>query len=87
MASVALGRRALRHLINLRDFQRSLGSGPLQRDSRFSQLTDSDLKYFRDVVGDSGVIADPHDLQMFNRYAQQSAKNRKITTLLFTLSR
>ncbi|KAG7670602.1 hypothetical protein Ndes2526A_g00376 [Nannochloris sp. 'desiccata'] len=67
MASVALGRRALRHLINLRDFQRSLGSGPLQRDSRFSQLTDSDLKYFRDVVGDSGVIADPHDLKMFNR--------------------
>jgi hypothetical protein len=70
MASALLGRRALKQLINLRcdfQFQRSFGSATLQRDSRFSQLIDSDLRYFRDVLGDSGVITDPHDLQMFNR--------------------
>jgi hypothetical protein len=67
MASVALGRRAVKHLINLRDFQRSFSSAPFQRDSRFSQVTDSDLRYFADVLGDSGVITDPHELQMFNR--------------------
>jgi hypothetical protein len=67
MASLPLGRRALRQLINLRDFQRSFGSAPLQRDSRFSQVTDYDLRYFRDVLGDSGVITDPFDLQTFNR--------------------
>jgi len=67
MASVAIGRRALRHLINLRDFQRSFSSAPLQRDSRFSQVTDADLRFFRDVLGDSGVITDPFDLQTFNR--------------------
>lgn len=67
MAAI-LARRAFRHVINLRDFQiRSFGSATLQRDSRFSQLTDSDLQYFRDVLGDSGVITDPHDLVMFNR--------------------
>jgi hypothetical protein len=67
MASALLGRRALKHLINLRDFSRSFGSVTLQRDSRFSKVADSDLRYFKDVLGDSGVVTDPHDLQMFNR--------------------
>ena len=46
--------------------RRSLAS--FHRDPRFSQVTDFDIRFFKDVVGDAGVITDPHQLQPMNTY-------------------
>ena len=66
---MALRQRACKQLISLRDFKfRSFGSvSAIERDPRFSQVNESDIQYFKSILGNSGVVTDPHDLALYNR--------------------
>lgn len=68
MALAALRGRAPQQLISLQSF-RGLASAAPVRDPRFATLTDADLRVFTDILGPSGVVTDPHELQPFNRCA------------------
>jgi hypothetical protein len=46
---------------------RTASSAALQRGSQFAQLTHDDLTFFKEVLGEKGVITDPDALQPYNR--------------------
>lgn len=48
---------------------RAASGAPLQRDPRFAAVQDADLAFFESVLGASGVVTDPHELQPFNKCA------------------
>ncbi len=39
----------------------------ISRNSDYAQITDHDVAYFRDILGDRGVITDPDALQPLNK--------------------
>jgi len=41
--------------------------GAVDRDPRFATVVDADLQFFESVLGSSGVVTDPHELQPYNR--------------------
>ena len=65
MAFVALRQQLFKQIINLRAFS------TLQRDPRFAQVSAADVKFFKQVVGESAVITDTHELAVFNRCVQR----------------
>jgi hypothetical protein len=63
---MGIGRRVVSPLVSLLQF-RCASTTPL-RDPRFAVVTDDDIRVFRDIMGDSGVITDEHRLEPFNRF-------------------
>jgi hypothetical protein len=61
-----LGGRCRSRLISLKNFV-PFSAQALQRDSRYARVTDDDLRIFREIVGDTGVVTDAHDLKVYNR--------------------
>lgn len=46
-------------------FSRTAGTAPI-RDERFSQLTEADISFFRNILGDTGLITDESSLEAYN---------------------
>ncbi|KAK3279205.1 D-2-hydroxyglutarate dehydrogenase, mitochondrial [Cymbomonas tetramitiformis] len=46
-------------------FSRTAGTVPI-RDERFSQLTEADISFFRNTLGDTGLITDESSLEAYN---------------------
>ncbi|KAL4440007.1 hypothetical protein ABPG75_003008 [Micractinium tetrahymenae] len=44
-----------------------LASGVPERDVRFATVQDADLRFFESVLGQGGVVTDPHELAPFNK--------------------
>lgn len=42
----------------------------ISRNKDYAEIHDRDVAYFRDILGDRGVITDPDALQPVNRYSQ-----------------
>jgi hypothetical protein len=40
---------------------------PVERDPRFARLRDEDLAFFREVLGDAGVVTGEDALEPYNR--------------------
>lgn len=42
-------------------------AGSVPARGGYAAVTDTDLSFFESVLGPSGVVTDPHELQPFNR--------------------
>lgn len=50
--------------------QRAYLAPPVTRDPRFARLRDDDLAFFRDVLGEAGVVTGEDALEPYNRYGR-----------------
>jgi len=63
---------SVRHIPNSRRLygelrgHRTYFTPTFQRDSRYAKLNESDVKFFKSIVGESGVLTSPNDTQPFN---------------------
>jgi len=57
---------------------RAASGATLQRSTRFAELTQDDLAFFRSVLGDRGVVTDPDALEPYNKYVVFAAMRKEV---------